>query len=112
MALVCLTTILIIVLAYSFISVLMSLGRMSSTRCRDAMVCTLGPLVLVVYVFIGCARGFAQHSAADVPIDPAVPTTMIYLLKLVIALMMYRINDGTFAEMAKSIFENKLAALS
>eukprot|EP00929_Paragymnodinium_shiwhaense_P048666 TRINITY_DN24574_c0_g1_i1.p1 TRINITY_DN24574_c0_g1~~TRINITY_DN24574_c0_g1_i1.p1 ORF type:complete len:481 (-),score=115.65 TRINITY_DN24574_c0_g1_i1:224-1585(-) len=108
-ALVAGNTLLVIVVVGGLLWVLRKLSTQLGDQ-KDAMLLWLfsaGPFILVWYCSFSVGHTFFQHQAADVKLNPVVPTIVIYLMKLVIALIMYRSADGTFSDLVKLLSENK-----
>merc|ERR1719420_2220167 len=82
------STLLASVLIGSFIYVLKQL--VDTQQSSTSVVCSAGPLFMCVYMFLSTNVVFSTHAAKDVKLSPVVPTTIIYALKLLVALLMYR----------------------
>ena len=84
----------------------------SARESSLSVVCSKGPMFMCLYMFFSVAHKFAQHEAGDVHLDPVVPALLIYVLKLTLALGMYRASDGTFTELRKGLEGNRSALLT
>jgi len=71
----------------------------------------VGFLTLVSFVVCGVTQIFATHKSAEAKIDPVVPTICVYLMKLLIANVLYRSMDGTYKELVGFVAANKIVLL-
>merc|ERR1719310_2186436 len=78
----------------------------SQSEAVQAWLFSAGPFVLLWYCSFSVGHTFFQHQAADVQLNPVVPTILIYVMKLMIALIMYRSVDGTFADLKTTLSGN------
>lgn len=109
-AVVVLNFIFIFSLSIGITSLLGKIGELQKSK-PPFVFCSIAPLCLLAYWFFSVAHTFAQHAAAQVPLNKIVPTILIYFAKLAIALGMYRHSDGSFQELRQSFADNKVAIL-